>query len=113
MQPEIIACNADELRKKLREANLFPPSEETRIIFLKHFLDGRDRDQFVGGTTGASKTHQIICQIIAKGVNNGSPFMTLLITGKRVQAINPFEMAMAITRADAREDASNHRQKIP
>ena len=87
---DVAHCNADELRRKLRESKLFPPIEETRVMFPKQFLDGRETDQKVGGGTGTSKTHQIISQIIARGVNLGSPFVTLLITGKREQALNSF-----------------------
>ena len=70
------------IRRKLREAKMFAPIEKTKRSFLEHFLDGRDTDQNVKGGTGTSKTHQIISQVIAKGVNDESPFGTVLITGK-------------------------------
>ena len=91
----------DELRQRLRESKLFPPIEITRIIFLKQFLDGRDTDQYLKGGTGASKTHQIIAQIMAKGINSEGPYMVLLLTGKRVQATNSFQMAMEQAKAEA------------
>ena len=54
---DVVGKSWGVVRRKLREENMFPPIEETKRLFLEHFLDGRGTDRSVKGGTGTSKTH--------------------------------------------------------